>query len=204
MLDSAIEQLEARLAESTGSSEEAPKAPPVSDDDFETVDTDPILENPEEFEEYIPADVGPGLAASAAGIVRGLSVLLGFFGRKIYAKALLKPGDADIINTVNAKVERVPKERQTEAFNNEINANHETLSAYERSVAFSQAIKGLPLTQEEQELLARPVGNILAHYQVQPGPWGDLIIALFIIMLPRLEPMLPGAGKIIKNLGGDE
>lgn len=196
-----IDELERRLAESTGSPDEQPKAPPLEDSDFEALPESDI--EPEVFKEYVPADVGPGLSASAAGIVRGLSVLLGFFGRKLYAKTLLRSGDAEIINAVNAKVDRVPKERQTEAFNNEINANPETLSAYERSVAFSAAIKGLPLTQEEQELLARPVGNLLAHYEVQPGPWGDLIIALFIIMLPRLEPMLPGAGKIIQNLNSD-
>jgi hypothetical protein len=204
-----IEELEQRLAAHTEQNAAQNPEQALDDRDFapgEEVVTDNPTPIPEDVPtvEYVPPVVGPGLEASAAGIVKGLSVLMGFFGRKFYAKAMLEPNDAQLVQSIQAQAEAAPPSKQDEVFNNLINANPEALGAYSRSLKFTEAIKGLPFTDEEQELLARPMGNLLGHYKVQPGPWGDLLIALMIIMLPRLEPLLPGTGKILASLADNE
>jgi hypothetical protein len=199
----AIEELQKRMAETTGSNEN--KLPePVDPNDFETeeVEEEDYLseDTTTPMQEYLPPQVGPGLAASAAGIASSISVLLSFFGRKAYAKAILEEGDAEAIAAIQAQVSQAPQSKQEDLFNNLVNQSPEVLGAYGRSLEFTEAIKGLPLTDKEEENLTRVLGNLLGHYNVQPGPWGDMAIVAITIAIPRLGPLMPNVGKMLEKM----
>ena len=65
-------------------------------------------------------------------------------------------------------------------------------AAKSRVDEYEHMVSTLPFTREEKDQIAKPLSAVILKYQtmVKMGPEFSLVLAVFLVMLPRLEPML--------------
>jgi hypothetical protein len=128
----------------------------------------------------------------------GLKLLAKF----IYPAKLLKEGDPETIGTFKEALAAQPPRKQDDFFNQSLEENPELGFALRRMERVQSLIDESPLTEEEMEILIDPLVGVIQKYQwMQVGPEAELVIALFLIMTPRIEPLFPGVmGMIDKKM----
>lgn len=109
-------------------------------------------------------------------------------GSIVYPKAILEPGDRELVADYRVKYKTSRKSNRLEipAKGDEL---YDALQRYEK---LDQACSELPLTPEEQADLIAPLTDVLEkHERKALTPEWALVVAVFLVMLPRLEPMFP-------------
>lgn len=62
---------------------------------------------------------------------------------------------------------------------------------------YAKACEQVPLSEDEMNMIAEPLSELIIKYKaMQLGPEWSLVIAVFIVMLPRFEPLMPGLGQL--------
>ncbi len=113
-----------------------------------------------------------------------------------YKKTILEKGDekkmADFVRLHRGKTE---KEMQ------DIISNDDNLwPVQNRFDRYLKAMEAAPLSSEEMEFIAEPLSELIIKYRwMQLGPEWSLVIAVLLIMLPRLEPVIPGLKKAFSS-----
>ncbi|MBO0946988.1 hypothetical protein [Fibrella forsythiae] len=106
----------------------------------------------------------------------------------VYPKTILEPGDKQLVADYRVKYKTRSKSNKLEipAEGDEL---YDALRRYEQ---LDQAISELPLSAEEQADLIAPLTDVLEkHQQKALTPEWALVVAVFLVMLPRLEPVFP-------------
>jgi hypothetical protein len=174
-----------------------PEAEPVQNvqpdpDDFD----EPEEEAPEEPQPEEPVKDKSFYKRSAARMVKAFSSLLKVGAKKVYKKSVLKPGDIEEMSELKKRIELSGKP-QDRAIADAVSDNDKLYHVFKRFEEYDRLVKEAPLTEEEQEILIEPLSEVIEkHKFLQAGPEAALLMAVLIIMLPRLEPMFPN----VKNM----
>lgn len=93
----------------------------------------------------------------------------------VYPNTILRKGDFTL-----------EKESRNGIFSPEHAAAKERMAEYEHKLA------ELPFTKEEKEQIAKPLAAVILKYQsmMKISAEFSLVLAVFLVMLPRLEPLL--------------
>ena len=110
----------------------------------------------------------------------------------LYKKAILEENDPANLAAYQAK--RAADKSLTVA--DAISDNDELYWTLERYRELDEACTAIPLTDEDYQYLTDPLGQVIQkHRALQAGPEGQLVLALLIVMTPRLAPLLKFAKK---------
>lgn len=199
-----IDDINSELAEATreadqgqaslGSEPATAPAPKVEDFDDPSVMNDTHDLDDDDAEDEPAAPSKSVLKKSATRIVKAFSSVVKLLAKKVYPAKILEPGDGELHAQIRAQVDAAPKSQKTDVFNSLI-AQPEAAEMYERFLACQSAIEAAPLDQEEIEAIAEPLSDCLEKWKAAPGPETALIIAVLVVMLPRIEPLFPGLSK---------
>lgn len=116
--------------------------------------------------------------------------------RTMYRKTMLKDGDAD-----KAKQWARQYEKSGGKMEDIINGDWETK---ERLDKYTEALKELPFTEADREAIAEPLSELIEKYKhLQLSPEWALVFAVSIVMLPRIEPIMPNLKDLFKGKSAD-
>lgn len=113
--------------------------------------------------------------------------------RPVYRKTILQPGDHESAEEALKAYKENPGVRVEEVFQ----GDKGTMRRIEK---FLDAMNELPFTDDEMESLADPLAEVIEkHRSLRMSPEAALVLSLLIVMLPRIEPVIPGLAKALKK-----
>ena len=105
-------------------------------------------------------------------------------GSYVYPKAILEPADRRKLNRFKEKSKGKRKE--------DLFLDDDIQAVLDRYAELDSQIGKLPFSADEKETLTAPLADLLAkHQQGKLSPEVALLIAVSIVMIPRLAPGLP-------------
>jgi len=142
----------------------------------------------DEFEEEPQADPAPNKQfwrAQAKMYINAFNTLQqSVLSNYVYPKSILEPTDRRKFNRFKEKTKGRRKD--------DIIIDDDIQSVLDRYAELDAQIGKLPFTGDEKETLTAPLSDLLEkHQQGKLSPEVALIIAVSIVMIPRLAPGLP-------------
>lgn len=106
----------------------------------------------------------------------------------VYKNKILKPGDKELI-TQYRKQKDLNKNLDLEEA---VASDDKLYQAIKRHEQLHDYIQGIALTKAERQELEEPLAECIEKYKwMRMGPEGQLLMSVFLIMAPRLEPLFP-------------
>jgi hypothetical protein len=129
----------------------------------------------------------------ASGFVKFFNSLLKIGAKRLYPEVILKPEDPAILVDLKTRTEMIP-DRDKEAFlASELESKDTLRYAWNRLSRVEELIAAAPLTEDEKEMLIDPLADVIEKYRwMQVGPEANLLLAVIVVMAPRIEPLFPG------------
>lgn len=125
-------------------------------------------------------------AKAAVDLVDGLQTTV--LKRYVYPKTILVKGDKDKLRRYFDE-----NERSEDVF--------DAYKRYQKLVEYSEA---LPFDKEDKERIIKPLSRIIQKYQTKAlSPEWTLVLAVLIVMLPRLQPLFPSIFSGIESFAGN-
>ncbi|MEQ8628095.1 hypothetical protein [Ekhidna sp.] len=111
----------------------------------------------------------------------------------LYKKKILTSEDSEQIRKWKAQHKANPNVKMEDVIEGDA-------ERYERFDRFLTAVEDLPFTEEEIQDIAEPLSELIEkHRRLQMSPEVALLLAVIIVMLPRLEPILPDMTAIFNR-----
>lgn len=166
----------------------------------------------------VPLDMGNNMAQEAAApdpapsvdpetlkggarlIGRAVSSFLKMLASRLYPARIFQPGEVEIMAEIEAKVESAPSGLQEETFNSLVNSTPGAQSAYAHYLESRRCIEAAPFTEEELDMFADGLAPVMAQTGPLQSPWSHFTLVVLILMLPRLEPLMPGLNSLVRRL----
>lgn len=176
----------------------------VNETDFDQLELDPENEQPDELNESSPGGEKPpgevpkkpsrSFKKIATSFVKTFeSVVLKMGAKWAYPQILLKEGDAELVVDFRERLKVVPEREQNSFSANILLENNDLRSALTRVEKAMDCIHNAPLSKDEFDMLVDPLAEVIEKYKwMQVGPEANLLLAVIIIMIPRVEPLFPG------------
>jgi hypothetical protein len=113
-----------------------------------------------------------------------------------YRKTILAKGDEEKMAAFVRKNRGKTEREMQDAISND-----DTLWPVQtRFDRYMKALEAAPLSEEEMQFISEPLSELIIKYRwMQLGPEWSLVIAVFLVMLPRLEPVIPGLRKLFET-----
>ncbi|MBO0930350.1 hypothetical protein [Fibrella aquatilis] len=106
----------------------------------------------------------------------------------VYPRTMLEPGDRALVSEYRTRYKTAKRSNRLEV-PVEGDPLWDALRRYEQLDA---AVGELPLTDDEKADLVAPLTDVLEKHQKKAlTPEWALVVAVFLVMLPRLEPLFP-------------
>ena len=161
--------------------------PPIDEEDFDE----------EETETYSEEDEEPGYApdpkVSARRWIKAINVLQKGILRRMYKKKILNEGDDEKVRKWKRDHQINPNARIEDV----LEGDAETFDRVDR---FMKAVEELPFTEDDINDMAEPLSEVIQKYKrLQMSPELALVISVMIVMLPRIEPVMPGFTRIFRR-----
>lgn len=162
----------------------------IDSDDFEeTVDDVP------ETAQDDPVISAGGFKRMAKRWIQTFNVFQKTLLKPSYQRTILEKGDIEKMRSYRKDAE-LSKCDITDIYHE----NEESYHVIERFDKYMKAVEDLPLTQEEIDDLTEPLSEVIQKYNsMQVGPEGQLLLAVLVIMLPRVEPVFPSIAKLFNR-----
>jgi len=209
--NSLLEELRVPTNNTVPDSQNTAASQPASENTLDANDFNLEHEEPSANEEPTPyTDDEPlrvvqdpiSFLGSAKRITKMFSSVLSIIGKRVYPAKIIRDTDWAIHQELEAKMALDPSHKM-DIFNNEALLNPEIFACYERFEQCRDLIKEAPLSQEEIDDIAEPLAEVMAKYNaLQVGPEASLAFAIFIVMVPRIEPLIPGFRDIMQGVAG--
>jgi|GEM_PF-3353140 len=188
--------LEKELDKSTEEINTAPDfeeaEPEENEDDFEE-DYSALMDEDGDMDESAPEPTHTKeyIKKTADRLVSAFDILQRAIMKPLYKKTMLRPGDAD-------KAKKWARERENgQKIEDIVAGDYDTK---ERLDAYVKALETLPLSDDDKEAIADPLSELVEKYRhLQLSPEWALVFAVGIVMLPRLEPLLPNMKDLFKG-----
>lgn len=149
---------------------------------------DPVGE-PETFEEEPVKVVNPEDARkSARRIINFIDNLQKPFLTSVYKKTVLFEGDYEKVQQFHEEKAK----RGTYSFQDAITEDNDFYDVSKRFEEYMDLVKAAPFTEDEKDSLTGPLAEVLEkHSQFQLSPEMALLLAVAMVMLPRVAPLIP-------------
>ena len=164
------------------------------DKDFSEMESE-IKAAEKDLPDQPPADLSEGIVGMAAlrrmakTYINFLSKAMSVAAKRYYPAALLSPEDQAKADFMSATVSSFPAAKRAQARADFIAQDQEAAEIAARIHELDQLVKGAPLSDEEKDMLIEPLGAVLEKYRwMQAGPEAQLLLALVVIMAPRIAP----------------
>lgn len=166
--------------------------------------TDSPTPEPKEKEEPEPEPVkrvNPIAPEKIADVfVNFTSRVLELGGKKVYPSVILEPGDAAKLNDLSRRVRLGRPLSKGEVFDEATKEDPALIDVLLRWEKCDEAIKGAPFTDEEKEYLREPLGLVIEKYDfLKAGPELVLLMAVCLVMIPRITPLMPGFSSFLSE-----
>lgn len=173
-----------------------PNEPSEEDFELEELEESEGLEGLDDPDEENHRITGASLKTMALRIVKAFNVVQKRTFLPLYKKRILQSGDEDVAaNWLN-----VQETNKNFDWEQTVTKNPENYAIYKRVSKFQQLCEELPLTEDEINDIADPLAEVMEKREsLRMSPEGALALAVFLVMLPRIEPILPGLGSIFKK-----
>lgn len=161
---------------------------------FDELDLDEpeIDEESEEFDEE-PGESKESLQKMARRFVRFFDALQRLSLRPVYKRTILRPGDKEAAD----EFIRRAKSSGNSSIQDIDGLESDQVARIEK---FMEAMKDLPLSDDDMESLIDPLADVIEkHRSLRMSPEAALVFSLLIVMLPRIEPIMPGLGNLFKK-----
>ncbi|HMV15867.1 MAG TPA: hypothetical protein PKK18_04130 [Chitinophagales bacterium] len=155
----------------------------VFNDDIDTEKLKETLENKvaDNFEAvYDSSTLAPAIIDGADAIIQQVFPIL-------YEKTAFSEDERKLIKILAHKQKNKKETTLTD----------EDLSLMSACAEYENYIESLPFTENEKKQILKPLSELLKDVNLQTTPGNALIIAVLIIMIPRLMPI--GINKFFKN-----
>ena len=122
-------------------------------------------------------------------------------GSRLYPSKILHDGDAEKLEALKRKIDlhRGP-ETKDELIKSACEADPDLRDVLLRTSKVAEANKKAAFTQEEKESLIKPLAEVVEKYSLlQIGPEAMFIIALALVMAPRIMPLFPGYANFVSE-----
>lgn len=186
-IDDLVAELNQKTEENSSSFEEAPKAE-VKEEDFTAPPPEPERPKEEEPKNEPPPYTGYDARKQAEGYIRIFNKLQKPGLTWTYGQLILNAGDVDALSALQ-------KRKDLEAgftLDQACQENDQLYAILQRFDRYAQAVEKVSLTEEEIESIIEPLTAVIQKYRwMQLGPEAMLVITVALVMLPRLEPLLP-------------
>lgn len=185
--DSLIQELNQETENANNTRSETKVEPtPINDEHFEE-EVQPVQPKPE-----APAPTQAMIRKMAASWVNKFNTLIRMIFTPIYKMKILEEGDIEKIAAFRKKNPGLSDAKLDEAIHND----SEMWPVVNRMDKFMKVVKEVPFTEEEKEDLIEPLAQLIEKYKkLQLGPEWMLAISVFLVMLPRIEPLFPNISK---------
>jgi hypothetical protein len=171
----------------------------------ETPSTDDLsddFDEAEEVETETEKDPENEIPLSKAEIKKAAKRWIGLFDKmqkpflvNAYEKAILKPGDEQLLKSHQKNVDLTGPKKIKDA----ISENDDLYYVLKRYDEYIDACKNIPFSEEEKEMIAEPLAELVEKYKkMHLSPEMALVAAVVMVMLPRVEPLFPQFFKGIK------
>jgi hypothetical protein len=165
-------------------------------DNFEpagkTIELKPEPGTPAEGQPATPPVSRADIERMAASWIDKADVFQRMCFKPTYTWALLEKGDLEAFKEFERKNSGMTDKEISDAISND----DKMWSISQRMKKCAAAIEKVPYTKEEKEDLLKPMADLIEKYKkLQLGPEWMLLISLFFIMLPRVEPFMPDIRK---------
>ncbi|MEZ0610458.1 hypothetical protein ACAW74_18230 [Fibrella sp. WM1] len=163
-----------------------PDAKPVDPNDFD--DLDEAAPDPDAPDE--PQPKGRAFfRRQATQLVRTFDVAQKTLLRSwVYPRTILEPGDRELVTEYRTRAKAAKKTKQLQL----PDQDDDLWNALNRYEQLDKACEELPLTDDEKADLIAPLADVLEKHQKGAlSPEMALLLAVAMIMLPRLEPVFP-------------
>jgi hypothetical protein len=180
---------------------------PVSDFIQHSADPDPLqlsddFEEPKTIETETEKETISDIPLSKEALKKASLRWIGLFDHlqkpflvNAYSKAILKPGDTEALTDAQKRYDLSNEKKIQEA----VSENDHLYGILKRFDEYQQAIKGISFTEEEKEMIAEPLAEVVEIYKnMHMSPQMALLAAVAMVMLPRIEPIFPQLFKGIK------
>lgn len=134
---------------------------------------------------------------SARWYIKAFNLVQKTILKPIYRSRLLQEGDIEKVREASKRAKEAGAKHIQDLYA-EGDPMYDVCARFDR---YLDAVNDLPLTKDEQSELLEPLAAVIEKYRwMQMGPEGQLLLAVFVIMAPRLEPALPGIGDKLKEV----
>ena len=125
-------------------------------------------------------------AKAAVDLMDGLQTTV--LKRYVYPKTILEKGDKDKLRRYFDENER----------------SEDVFEAHKRYLKLVEYSEALPFEKEDKERIIKPLSRIIHKYQTKTlSPEWTLVLAVLIVMLPRLQPLFPSIFSGIESFTGN-
>lgn len=130
-----------------------------------------------------------------------ISLGLGTSARLLYPRALITDAQADLNATLKAKVEAASPRKKAQIVNDAIDSEPAMAEAYNNFLRVQKLVDQAPLSDEEKKDLLEPLAECVEKYRfMQIGPEFSLLMAVVVIMAPRIAPFF--GNPVVSFLNG--
>lgn len=134
--------------------------------------------------------------SNAVSWVKRFSTLMKSAFVPLYKWTVLAKGDIKKMEDFT----RDNKGKSEQQVEDALHSDHELWPVANRFDKYMAAVKEIALTDEEINDIAEPLSELIMKYKkLQLSPEWMLAIAVFFVMLPRLQPMMPDLSKIFNS-----
>jgi hypothetical protein len=178
----------------SSASDFAPEASEALENDSLQTDSDDFEEDDDygqaldQEEPEVKVQTPEMVLASARRIIKFVNKAQKPFLVKAYRSKHLKEGDEEVIK--DQKISGVFDNEHR--YQQELERNPEFKSICKRFNYYTELIEGIEFTDDEQQSLEEPLAEVLAKWnKFQMTPEMALLMAVAMVMLPRIEPLFP-------------
>jgi hypothetical protein len=138
-------------------------------------------------------EYSPVAAKSAADrYVKMFSSFLKLILTPLYRKTILHKEDPKKMDEFRRKHAGQSEKQMDEA----VHSDHEMWPVVNRFDQYMKAVAEIPLDEDERDMIATPLSDVLYRYRsFRLSPGWMLIVAVCIVMLPRLVSLIPDVNK---------
>ena len=171
----------------------------ANSDDFDDDEPDPATDLDTE-EPPAPAMTAKEAGLSATWYIKAFNLFQKTILKPLYRKRMLQEGDIEKVREASRKAKNKGAKHIQDLYV-EGDPMYDVCARFDR---YMEAIEDLPLTPAEQKELMEPLAAVIEKYKwMQMGPEGQLLLAVFVIMAPRIEPAMPGLFDKLKQAGNE-
>lgn len=170
---------------------------PASDPASEPIDSGDAgeyhFDPPSGESERVEPQLDSGAAKSIAmRYVKMFSSFMKMILTPLYRVTILEKDDIEKMREFNQKNRGKSEKEMDEA----VHSDHEMWPVVNRFDQYMKAIKEIPLDDDEKEMIATPLGEVIQKYKsLQLSPEWMLLIAVAMVMLPRIVKLIPDVNK---------